>query len=70
MEAWLAVLGVFRSDSHFRKTTMLLARSAASRAHLLSHSGHNAGAAMAHAPTSPEYVIAPHLFWVLLLKRL
>ena len=33
-------------------------------AHLRSHSGHNAGAALAHAPTSPEYVIAPHLFRV------
>ena len=58
------------SDSHFRKTTMLLARSAASRAHLRSHSGFNAGAALAHAPTSPEFVIAPHLFRVLLLERL
>ena len=46
------------SDSHFRKTTMLLARSAASRAHLRTHSGNNAGAALAHSPTSPEYVIS------------
>ena len=58
------------SDAYFRKTTMLLARSAASRAHLRSHSGHNAGAALAYAPTSPEYVIAPPLFRVLLLERL
>ena len=35
------------SDAYFRKTTMLLARSAASRAHLRSHSGHNAGATLA-----------------------
>ena len=33
---------------------MLLARSAASRAHLRSHSGHNAGAALAYAQTSPS----------------
>ena len=58
------------SDAFFRKTTMLLARSAASHAHLRSHSGHNAGAALAYAPTSPEYVIAPPLFRVLLLERL
>ena len=37
------------SGPHFRKTTMLLARSAASRAHFRSHSGHNAGAALIHA---------------------
>ena len=49
---------------------MLLARSAASRAHFRSHSGHYAGAALAHAPTSPEYVIAPYLFRVVLLERL
>ena len=58
------------SDSHFRKTTMLSVRSAASRAHLRSHSGLNAGAALAFAPTAPEYVIPTHLFRVLLLERL
>ena len=45
------------SDSHFRKITMLSVRSAASRAHLRSHSGLNAGAALAYAPTAPEHVI-------------
>ena len=58
------------SDSFFRKTTMLSARTAASRAHLRPHSWHNAGAALAHAPTAPEYVIPSHLFRVLVLERL
>ena len=39
------------SDSHIRKTTVLLARSAASRAHL--QSGHNSGATVTHAPQFP-----------------
>ena len=34
------------------------------------HSGHNAGAALANAPTAPEYVIPPHLFRTMLLERL
>ena len=42
----------------------------ASRAHLRSHSGSNAGTALAYAPTSPEYTIPPHLFWVIVLERL
>ena len=58
------------SDSCFRKTTMLSVRSAASRAHLRSHSGLNAGAALAFASTAPEYVIPTHFFRVLLLERL
>ena len=45
-------------------------RTVASRAHLRSHSGCNAGAALAHAPTSKEYTIPPQLFRVLLLERL
>ena len=49
---------------------MLSVRSAASRAHLRSHSGLNAGAALAYAPTAPEHVIPAHLFRVLLLERL
>ena len=44
-------------------------RFAASRV-LRSHSGRNAGAALAHAPTAPEFVIPPHLFRVMLLERL
>ena len=53
------------SDSYFKKTTMLSVRPAASRAHL--RSGLNAAAALAFAPTAPEYVIPTHLFRVLLL---
>ena len=49
---------------------MLSVRSAASRAHLRSHSGLNAGAAPAFAPTAPEFAIPTHLFRVLLLERL
>ena len=58
------------SDTFFRKSSLLSTRSAASRAHLRSHSGCNAGAALAHAPTSKEYTIPPQLFRVLLLERL
>ena len=58
------------SDRHFRKITMLSGQTAANRAHLRSHFGHNAGGAFAYAPTAPEYVIPPHLFWTLLLERL
>ena len=59
------------SNSHFRQTAMLSVRSAASRAHLRSHSGLiNAGAALALAPTAREYVIPTHLFRVLLLESL
>ena len=58
------------SDSDFRKTTMLHGCTAAHRAHLRSHSGRNAGAALALCPTTPEYTIPPHLFRTLLLERL
>ena len=40
------------SDTFFRKSSLLSSRAAASRAHLRSHSGCNAGAALAHAPTT------------------
>ena len=42
------------TDSHFRKMTMLSGRTAARRAHLRSHSGRNAGAALAGCPTCPD----------------
>ena len=42
------------SDSYFRKTSLLPVRPA----HLRSHSGPNAGAALACAPTAPEYTIS------------
>ena len=58
------------SDSYFRKTSLLPVRPAASRAHLRSHSGPNAGAALAYAPTAPENTIPPHLFRVIVLERL
>ena len=58
------------TDSHFRKMTMLSGRTAARRAHLRSHSGRNAGAALADCPTCPEYTIPPHLFRTLILERL
>ena len=57
-------------DSRFRKMFMLSGRSATCQAHLRSHSGHNSGMALSHAPTSPEYTIPAHLFRVLLLERL
>ena len=49
---------------------MLSCRTAARRAHLRSHSGRNAGVALADAPTTPECIVAPLLFRVLLLERL
>ena len=42
-----------------RKLTMLLGRTAARRAHIRSHSGRNAGVALAHCPTGPEFTIHP-----------
>ena len=57
-------------DSRNRKVSFLSGRSAACQAHLRSHSGCNAGLAMAHAPTAREFTIPPHLFRVLLLERL
>ena len=35
-----------------------------------SHSGRNAGAALAGCPTCPEFTIPPHLFRTLILERL
>ena len=58
------------SDSFFWKTSLLPVRPEASGAHLRSHSGSNAGTALAYAPTSPEYTIPPHLFRVIVLERL
>ena len=58
------------SDAYFRKMTMLLGRTASRRAHLQSHSGRNAGVALAHCPTTPEFTMPPHLFRTLLLERL
>ena len=58
------------SDSHHRKLTMLLGRTAARRAHIRSHSGRNAGIALAHCPTAPEFTIQPHLFRTLLLEKM
>ena len=47
-----------------------LARTAARRAHLRSHSGRNAGAALACCPTCPEFTTPPHLFRTLICERL
>ena len=60
----------FVADTSFRKSSMLSGQTAANQAHLLSHSRHNAGVALAYAPTAPKYVIPPHLFRVLLLERM
>ena len=57
------------TDASFRKLTLLSGRTASSRAHLRSHSGRNAGVALAHCPTAPEFTIQPHLFRTLLLER-
>ena len=40
------------------------------QAHFRSHSGRNAGVVFAHAPTTAEFSILPHLCRVLLLERL
>ena len=57
------------SDTFFR-SALLSHPTAARQAHLRSHSGRNAGAALAFAPTGAECTIAPHLFRVLVLERL
>ena len=44
-------------DSCYRKVSFLSGRSAACQAHLRSHSGCNAGLALAHAPTAREFTI-------------
>ena len=49
------------SDSHFREVSLLSSQTAARRAHLRSHSGWNAGAALAYAPTAREYTVPPPL---------
>ena len=70
MATRLAVLGFF----HFRRVLQedpdTVSPFSVCRAHFRSHSGHNAGAALAHAPTAPEYVIPSHLFRTLLLERM
>ena len=58
------------SDTHFRKNSVLSRCTATRQAHLRSHSGHNAGVALACAPTNPECTVPPLLFRVLLLERL
>ena len=63
-------IGHLPSDSHFREVSLLSGQTAARRAHLRCHSGWNAGAALACAPTAREYTVPPHLFRVLLLERL
>ena len=55
--------------SKFRGMSMLSGRTATCQSHTRSHSGRNAGAALSHPPTAPEYSIPPHLFRVLLLER-
>ena len=57
------------SDTFFRRA-LLSNRTAARQAHLTSHYGRNAGAALAFAPTALEFTIAPYLFRVLVLERL
>ena len=57
------------SDTFFRNA-LLSHPKAARQAHLRSHSGRSAGAALAFAPTGAEYTIAPHLFRMLVLERL
>ena len=72
VEASVGLLGntAGTSDAHFRKTHIPSVRPATCREHFRSHSGHNAGAALAYVRTAPEYVIPPHLFRTLLLERL
>ena len=55
------------SNSRFRTMILLLNRTAGGP-HLHSHSGYNAGAALARAPTAPRHTIPPHLFRTLILE--
>ena len=57
-------------DTSFRKNSMLTGRPPSRQAHLRTHSGLNAGIVFAHAPTTSECTVHPHLFRVLPLERL
>ena len=57
-------------EHHFRRCTVLPSSSPADKAHLRTHSGRYAGAALAGAPTAPEFTIEPTEFRTLLLERL
>ena len=57
-------------EHHFRGSCVLSCSGSADRAHLRSHSGRNAGAALGGAPSAEEYTIDSAAFRVLLLERL
>ena len=57
-------------EHHLRRCTVLPSSPPADKAHLCSHSGRHAGAALAGAPTAPEFTIEPTEFRTLLLERL
>ena len=57
-------------ENTFRKNVVLAMSGEANRAHLRSHSGCNAGAALLGAPTGPEVTVEPTLFRTLLRERL
>ena len=57
-------------EHHFRGSVVLPLSGPADCAHLRSHSGRWAGAALAGAPTAPEFAIEPLEFRTLLLERL
>ena len=57
-------------DAFFLETSVLTGRTPARRAPFRSHSGQHVCAVFAHAPTTKEYTVPPHLFRVLLLAHL
>jgi len=57
-------------EHHFRRSELLSKSGPADCAHLRSHSGRHAGAALGGAPTAPEFEIRPLEFRTLLLERL
>ena len=57
-------------EHHFRGRTVLAQSGPPDRAHLRSHSGRFAGAALSGAPTAPEFEIRPLEFRAVLLERL
>ena len=57
-------------EHHFRETVVFVQSSAADLAHLRSHAGPGASAAICGAPTGPEFTLSPPVFRTMILERL
>ena len=57
-------------EHHFRETVVFAQSFAADLAHLRSHAGPGASAAICGAPTGPEFTLSPPVFRTMILERL